>query len=147
MERPLRVFPRLRLCQPSPLPIRPLLTLRGPQMAPRYQVSTLQTEIYHSTLNSEYVALPHSVRDLIPLKIIIKEVIVNLVMNSEKLEFISSTTVYEDNNGATFVATSPRIITTSNHISVRYHWYRYHVGKEFSIQNIEGRNLHHIFAT
>ena len=35
-------------------------------------VSKLQTEIALSRLNSEYVALSHSVRALLPLKIIIK---------------------------------------------------------------------------
>ena len=38
-------------------------------------VSKLQTEIALSTLHSEYVSLYHSIRSLIPLKIIIKEVI------------------------------------------------------------------------
>ena len=41
-------------------------------------VSKLQTEIALSTLNSKYVALSHSVRALLPMKILIKEVIENL---------------------------------------------------------------------
>ena len=89
-------------------------------------VSKLQTEIALSTLQSEYMALSHSVRALLPLKSLIKEVIDNLGIDSENLKFVSSATVYEDNNGAIVVATSPMMTPTSNHISVKYHWFRKH---------------------
>ena len=58
------------------------------------------------------MALYHSVRTLVPLKIIIKEVIDNLGIDSEKLKFVTSSNVYEDNNGAMVVATSPRMNPT-----------------------------------
>ena len=82
-------------------------------------MSKLQTEIDLSTLYSEYVALSHSVRALLPLKIPIKEVIDNLVIDSKKLKFVSSSNIYEDNNGAMVVATSPRMTPTSNYIYVK----------------------------
>ena len=53
---------------------------------PLFWVSKTQTEIALSTLHSEYVALSHYVRDLLPLKILIKEVVENLRMNNEKLK-------------------------------------------------------------
>ena len=46
------------------------------------------------------MALSHSVRALLLLKIIIKEVSENLGIDSEKLKFLSSSTIYEENNGA-----------------------------------------------
>ena len=49
---------------------------------PLLWVSKLQREISLSTLYSEYVALSHSVRALLPLKSLIKEVIDNLVIDS-----------------------------------------------------------------
>ena len=58
------------------------------------------------------MALYHSVRSLLPLKILIKEVIDNLGIDSKKLEFLSSSTVYEDNNGDIAVATSPTMTPT-----------------------------------
>ena len=58
-------------------------------------MSKLQTEIGISTLHSEYVALSHSVRELLILKILIREIIYNLVIDSEKLKFVSRSTVYE----------------------------------------------------
>ena len=96
-------------------------------------MSKLQTDIDLSTLHSEYVALYHFVRALIPLKILIKEVIEKLGIDIEKLKFVSSSTIYEGNNRSIIVEKSPRMNPTSKHISVNYHWFRQHVGKEFVI--------------
>ena len=87
-----------------------------------------------------YVALSHSVRELFPLKSLIKEVIENLRIDSEKLKFVSSSTVYEDNNGAIVVSTIPSITPISKHIIVKYHCFRLHVGKEPVIRNIKSEN-------
>ena len=84
--------------------------------------------------------MSHSIRSLIPLTIITKEVIENLGIDSEKLKFLSSSTIYADNNGAIVVATSPRMTPISNHIGVKYHWFRQHVGNEFVIQKIKSEN-------
>ena len=75
------------------------------------------------------MAFSHSVRALLPLKSLINEVIDNLGIDSENFKFVSSSTVYEDNNRAIVVATSPSMTPSSNHISVKYHWFRQHVGK------------------
>ena len=96
---------------------------------PLLWVSKLQTEIDISTLHYEYVVLSHSVRALLPLKSLIKELIDNLGIDSENLKFVSSSTIYEDNSGAIFVATSPRMTPTSKNIDVKYHWFRQHFGK------------------
>ena len=96
---------------------------------PLLWVSKLQTYISLSTLHSEYVELSHSVRYLLPLKILIKEVIENLGINSEKLMFVSRLKVYEENNGARVVAKGPSMNPASNHIDVKYYWFRQYVGK------------------
>ena len=75
-------------------------------------VSKLQTDIALSTLHDEYVALSHSVRALLPLNSLIKKIIENLGIDSENLNFVSISTVYEDNNGAIVVAKSPRMTPT-----------------------------------
>ena len=82
----------------------------------------------------------HSVRALLPLKSLSKELIENLVIESKNLKFVSSSTVYEDNNRSIVVATSPRMNSTLKHIAVKYHWFRQHVGKEFVIRKIESEN-------
>ena len=58
-------------------------------------------------------------------------------IDSKKLNFVSSYTVYEDNNGAIFVATSTNINPTSKHATVKYHWFRQNIGKEIVIRMIE----------
>ena len=63
-----------------------------------FWVSKLQTEIALSTLHSEYVALSHSVGALLTLKSLIKELIENLGIDSERLKFVSNSTIYEDIN-------------------------------------------------
>ena len=98
---------------------------------PLLLVSKLQRDISLSTLNSEYMELSHSVIELLPLKSIIKEVIDNLVIDSEKLNFLSISTVYKYNNGCIVVAKIPGINSALNHISFKYHWFRKHVGKLF----------------
>ena len=91
-------------------------------------VSELKREIDISTIQSEHVKFYHSVRDLLPLKIIIKEVIDNLGIDSEKLKFVSNCTVYDNNNGAIVAITIPRMTPISNHISIMYHWFKNHGG-------------------
>ena len=86
------------------------------------------------------MALSHSIRALITLKSLIKEVIDNLGIDIEKLKFVSSSTVYMDNNGAIVVETSPRMTPISKHIAVKYHWFSQHVGREFLIRKIESKN-------
>ena len=107
---------------------------------PLLWVSKIQTEIALSTLHSDYVSLSHSVRALLPLKSLIKEVIDNLGIDCEYLKFVSRSTVHEENNRAIFVETSPRMTPSSKHIDVKYHWFRQHVAKEFVIQKIESEN-------
>ena len=96
---------------------------------PLLWVPKLQTEIALSTIHSEYVAFSHSVRALLPLKSLIKEVIDNLGIDIDNLRFVSSSTIYEENNGAIVVATSLRMNPTSKHIAVKYHLFRKRIGK------------------
>ena len=86
------------------------------------------------------MALYHSIRDLIYLKSLIKEVVDNLEMDSEKMYFLYIYTIYEDKNSAIVVAKSPRMTPTSKQISVRYNWLRHYVGKEFTIKKIKSEN-------
>ena len=60
-----------------------------------------------------------------------------VIIDSEKLNFVSGSIIYKDNNVDIVLAKSPSMNCTSNQISVKYHWFRYHVGKEFVIWKIE----------
>ena len=91
---------------------------------PLLWISKLHTDISIYTLHSEYVELSNSVRALLPLKGLINEVIDNLGIDSNNLKFVSSSTIYKDNNGAIFVETSPMMTPKSKNIAVKYHWSR-----------------------
>ena len=99
-----------------------------------------KTDIVLTALHSEYVALYHSVRALLTLISFIKEVIYKLGIDSKKLKFVSSYTIYEDNNRAIVVATISRMTPISKHFAVKYHWFRQHVGKEFVLRKIKSEN-------
>ena len=101
--------------------------------------SKIQTDITLLTLNYEYVALSHSVIDLLPLNNLSKEVIENLVTDSENLKFVSSSNVYEDNNGVVIVK-NPGINPTSKQIAIRYYSFRQHVRKKVLIRITESGN-------
>ena len=61
-------------------------------------------------------------------------------IDSENLKFLSSSTFYEENNGAISVEKSPRVTPTSKHIYVNYNWFGKHVGKLSVIHKIEYEN-------
>jgi hypothetical protein len=122
-----------------------VLTFAG---CPILWVSKLQTEIALSTLHAEYVALSQSLRDLLPVKDLVIELLEGMGLDSGKLEFISKSTVYEDNNGAIRVATCPKLTPTSKFIAVKYHWFRQHVESgEVKIVKVESsKQLADIFT-
>ena len=86
------------------------------------------------------MVLSHSVRDIIPLKSLIKEVEDNLGMDSKNLKFVSSYTVYEENNGFIVLSTSTSMTLDPKHMYTKYSWFRKNIRKEYIIQNIEYEN-------
>ena len=68
------------------------------------------------------------------MKRLIKEVVVNLGMDSETLEFLSRSPVYEDNRGTMIAETMPSMTPTLNHITILYDSYRQHIGKKFNLR-------------
>ena len=80
--------------------------------SPLLWMSKLQTYMVLSIVHFEYVVFSCSVRALLPLRSIIKEVIDNLVIDSEILKFVSSSTIYKIFIGAIVVEKSSMITTT-----------------------------------
>ena len=91
-------------------------------------VSKLQTEIALSTTEAEYIALSQAMQDLIPMRRLLQE-----VGNVLKLPFskpaILHSTMFEDNNGALTIATSPKISPRTKHIAIKYHHFKTSVGE------------------
>ena len=91
--------------------------------------SSLQTETSVSTMMAEYVALSSAMRDLLPLKTLVKT-IAKVVTGDDNVTVTTKSDVFEDNNGALTVATMPRITPQSKFFAVKLHFFREHVKTE-----------------
>ena len=86
--------------------------------------SKLESEIALSTMESEYIALSMSMRELVFMWALFDK-----VREFLKLPGTLSTTlsrVFEDNEGARILASSemPKMTPRSKNIAVKYHWFR-----------------------
>ena len=93
---------------------------------PLLWVSKLQSLIAVSTMEAEYIALSTALRDLVPMRELIKEVAAALGL-TEAMKCRTYSKVFEDNNGCLTLATAPKLTPRSKHIAVKYHWFREHV--------------------
>ena len=113
------------------------------QGCPILWVSKMQTQCALSTMESEYLALSQSMRDLIPLRETLKEihkVVFNQdkqapkcsansksfsdIVTSEHDSPIPKSKVYEDNSACLKFARLPRLTPRTKHIATPYHWFR-----------------------
>ena len=84
--------------------------------------SALQTHHSQSTLEAEYSALSESLRVFLPLQALIKELIKKT--NCKALENSRlHATVFEDNQGAFFLATNQRITSRTKYLLAKWHWF------------------------
>jgi len=107
--------------------------------------STLQTETSVSTMMAEYVALSTAMREMLPLKTLVKTV-AKIVTGDDNVKITTLSYVFEDNNGALTVATLPKITPQSKFFAVKLHFFREHVktagnpNGEIYIQKIDTHN-------
>jgi hypothetical protein len=99
---------------------------------PLLWVSKLQTEIALSTTEAEYIALSQAIRELLPMRALFQEVGTTLKLKCA-IPTILHSTVFEDNNGALSLATSPKISPRTKHIAVKYHHFRSKIGSDKGI--------------
>lgn len=99
-------------------------------------VSKLQTEVALSTTEAEYIALSQSMRELLPMRRLLQEIIKALELEGTNEAMLHST-VFEDNNGALSLATAPKMTPRTKHIAVKYHHFRSHVGKDKGIEIVK----------
>ena len=96
-------------------------------------VSKLQTKITLSTTEAEYVALSQAMRQLLPARKLLKELMTEVDGANTSDDASISSTVFEDNNGALTMATSPKLTPRSKHIHIKYHFFKSHVGDKTGI--------------
>ncbi len=85
----------------------------------------MQTEFALSTTDAEYIALSQNMRDLIPIRGVLKELSSILMLKISKP--IKHSTVFEDNNGALELARDTKYRSRTKHIAIKYHHFRKHV--------------------
>ena len=116
---------------------------------PLLWVSKLQSQIALSTTEAEYIALSNSMRDLIPIREILKEILEYVkvpITHSETPRFttlskafkstknkLSPSKVYEDNEACLKFASMPKLSPRTKHIAIPYHFFHSKV-KELEIQ-------------
>jgi hypothetical protein len=88
--------------------------------------SKLQTTIALSTMEAETNALCHSMRELLPIREIVKEMAYSMGFKPE-FDAVTYSTVFEDNNGTLGLANMPRITPRSKHFAVKLYFFRHHV--------------------
>ena len=86
-----------------------------------------------STLEAEYLALSESLKVLLPIKRLVQE-LVKSVESPELKDVSVHASVFEDNQGAYYLATNQRITNRTKYFLVRWHWFWEHYrAKEFSV--------------
>ena len=105
---------------------------------PLLWTSKMQTQIALSTMEAEYLALSASMRDLIPLREVVKEILTQVLIDNESQvsyrahsrtfedvkDTIPMSTVYEDNQACLKHAMMPKMSPRTKHIGVPYHFFR-----------------------
>jgi hypothetical protein len=77
-------------------------------------------------MEAEYVALSHSLRQVLHLRRIVKEIGTELGFQKELIVRTHSE-IFEDNNGALELANSPHLTPRSRHYSTKLHHFKSHV--------------------
>ena len=73
----------------------------------------------YQTTESEYIALSQSLRDVLPLMELLKEV-KNTIPSEDKIPIIHYT-IFEDNKGCIYIVKTPRMRPRTKHIASKYH--------------------------
>lgn len=90
---------------------------------PIYWSSKLQTEITMSSTESEYIALSESLRSVIPMMRMVKEMKrFNISLSSEVPKIHCK--VFEDNSGALEMATVHKFRPRTKHLGTKWHFFR-----------------------
>ena len=103
--------------------------------------SKMQTQVALSTMEAEYIALSQSMRNLIPIREVLKELMTIVFERTPLITYhshckafddsigttsfaIPQSTVYEDNDACLKFARMPKLTPRTKHIGIPYHWFR-----------------------
>ncbi len=105
------------------------LTLFG---CPIIWSSKLQTDICLSSTAAEYVAFSMAMRELLPMRALLKEISSKLDLTFVSDSLVRST-VFEDNQGCLSMVNVPKMSTRNKYLSLKYHFFRSHLGESKGI--------------
>ena len=94
--------------------------------------SKLQTDICLSSTAAEYVAFSMGMRELLPMRELVKEVANVLGLHDIKDSLVRST-VFEDNQGCLSLVNVPRMSPRNKYLALKYHFFRTHIGEKKGI--------------
>jgi len=118
---------------------------------PLLWVSKLQTQIALSTMESEYIALSQSMRELIAVREVLKEIREKVLgdaktqlqyrTHSKTFKAIPQSQVHEDNQACLKFSTMPKMSPRTKHIAIPYHFFRSKVENlEIQVVSIDTNN-------
>ena len=99
---------------------------------PVHWVSKLQDLVICSTTESEFVALSMAMKDLLPMQAFLEELKETMPVIGDAKAVVNST-VFEDDNEALHMATSPKMTPRTKWIAIKYHFFKDHIGVEKGI--------------
>ena len=99
---------------------------------PVHWVSKLQQLVTCSTTESEFVTLSHAMKELLPMRAFLEELQQHMPVGTGAPSIFKST-VFEDNNGALKIATSPKMTPRTKWIAIKHHFFADHIGEEKGI--------------
>jgi len=100
------------------------LTLFG---CPVIWSSKMQTDITLSSTAAEYVAFSMAMRELLPMRALLKEIGTKLKLPTINESLVRST-VFEDNQGCLSLVNVPKMSPRNKYLSLKYHFFRSNIG-------------------
>ena len=83
-------------------------------------------EVLLSTVAAQYVAFSMAMREVLPMRALLKEVTAKMKLRCAEETLVRST-VFEDNQGCLSLVNVPKMSTRNKYLALKYHFFREHL--------------------